>query len=150
MAGINFNPQPMNNWKATAKSKEGNNQQAPQTGNINDFMNTKEGQAFLNTFKGNIPQPDANGYRDVPQYDIDAAGVKKNNDPSVKPNSAEPTAPQTGNGGLTTDQIDALKAKVLAQHKPDLPPTNTNTDKRPDDAPPLPPAYEKRTNNWNV
>ena len=50
MAGINFNPQPNNNWKLTQNSKENSNKQPPQTGNINDFMNTKEGQAFLAIF----------------------------------------------------------------------------------------------------
>jgi len=43
----------------------------------------------------------------------------------------------------------AFNAKVAAQLKPDLPPANTNTDKRPDGAPPLPPADEKRLNGWN-
>ena len=63
MSGINFNPQPINNWKLTPKSKEDSNKQAPQTDDINDFMNTKEGQAFLATFKknqANKPKP-ANG-----------------------------------------------------------------------------------------
>ena len=66
MAGINFNPQPKNNWNLNAKSKNESNQDPPETSNINDFMNTKEGQAFLAVFnrnKANQPQPDANGYK---------------------------------------------------------------------------------------
>ena len=66
MAGINFNPQPTNNWGATPKPNKVNNQRPPQTGDINDFMNTKEGQAFLAIFnknKADQPQPDANGSR---------------------------------------------------------------------------------------
>ena len=66
MAGINFNPQPKNNWKLNAKSKKENNQEPPKTGNINDFINTKEGQAFLevsNRNKASQPQLDANGYK---------------------------------------------------------------------------------------
>ena len=63
MTGINFNPQPINNRK-TPLSKEGTNEQPPQTTNIDDFMNTKEGQAFLAVFKknqANVPQPVNNG-----------------------------------------------------------------------------------------
>ena len=37
-----------------------------------------------------------------------------------------------------------FKAKVNSYPKSELPPTQTDTDKRPEDAPKLPPAYEKR------
>ena len=65
MSGINFNPQPIKNWKVAPKTKEDSNKQAPQTGDINDFMKTKEGQAFLAAFKtnqANKPKPDASGF----------------------------------------------------------------------------------------
>ena len=52
MTGINFNPQSMNTSKA--KSKESCNQRPPQTGDINDFLNTKEGQALVETLKKNL------------------------------------------------------------------------------------------------
>lgn len=104
-----------------------------------NFGNTPYGS--LANFRAKVAaQPKSN----LPE--IKGDGIKKQNDSSVKPNSAEPTVPQTGNGGLSTDQVDALKAKILAQPKPDLPPSKTDTDKRPEDAPKLPPAYEKRNN----
>ena len=51
-----------------------------------------------------------------------------------------------GGAGFNNSQLSQLKAKVNSYPKPDLPPARKDTDKRPDDAPKLPPAYEKRDN----
>ena len=131
MAGINFNPQPMNNWKSTPKSKEDNNQQPPETGNINDFMNTKEGQAFLATFKknkANQPQPANNGT------------VKGNNNnqqppaPSINPKLAEPKdqeAPKTSdiNDFMNTAQGQYLLATYKKNKANQPQPANNGTVK---------------------
>lgn len=66
MAGINFNPQPMNNWSNRKPGNGDSSKQAPKPDDINDFMQTEQGKAFLVIFnknRANQPQPDANGKR---------------------------------------------------------------------------------------
>ena len=47
-------------------------------------------------------------------------------------------------GNTSYGSLANFRAKVAAQPKPELPPSKTNIEKRPEDAPKLPPAYEKR------